>query len=143
VNSPCEDTQGVGHLVWHHVTFRGPGADESCHLPEGHHGVIEHEFINLSIYQQTFATTAFTQPAALQVAGASSPPPVVVAKASKGPFRSQPAIGIATQVLEHIAGTGVVLPHTATAQFATTATPPWNTPSSAAVPPTVSVTLTS
>lgn len=143
MNSPCEDTQGVGHLVWHHVTFRSPLADEPCHLPEGQRGVVEHEFINLSIYQQTFATTVSTVPAALQAAGSSSPPPVVVAKASKGPFRSQPAVGIATQMLEHVAGTSVILPHTATARFATTATPPWNVPSSAAAPPTVSITLTS
>jgi hypothetical protein len=98
--------------------------------------------MNGSIYQQTFATTVSTRPDALQVAGPSSPPPVIVSKASKGPFRSQPTIGIATQVLEHGAATGVGLPHTATAEFATSVTPPWNTPSAPAVPPTVSVTLT-
>jgi hypothetical protein len=142
-NKPCEDIQAAGHLVWHHVTFRGPEAGMSCHLPEGQQGVVEHEFINGSIYQQTFATMVSTMPDALQWAGSPVPPPVVVAKASKGPFRSQPTIGIATQVLEHVPGSGVVLPHTATAEFETYVTPPWNTPSSPAAPPTVSVTLTS
>ena len=138
---PCENKQTAGHLVWHKVKFSGPVPGQPCELPEGQSGLVEHEFINGSIYRQTFATSVSTVPAAL-VAGDSSPPAVVVAKASRGPLRSQHTTGIATQKLEHVGGTGLVLPHTATAEFATSVTPPWRTPSIPATPPSVSITLT-
>jgi len=141
-NSPCEDKQAAGHLVWHKVKFHGPVAGRKCDLPENQSGTVDHEFINGSIYQQTFATSVSTQPTALRVAGPASPPPVVVTKAFKGWLRSQPTTGIAAQALEHVPATGVVLPLTATAEFTTTVTPPWNTPSSPSTPPTVSITLT-
>lgn len=139
--TPCHDRQSAGHLLWHEVKFRGPTAARPCELPETNQGTVEHTFINGSIYQQTFATTISTTPAALHVLGSPSPPAVVVPRASKGPLLSRPTPAPATQTLEHIAGTGVGLPHLASASFATTVTPPWGTPSYPAVPPTVGITL--
>jgi hypothetical protein len=130
------------HLVWHEVNFRGPDAAQPCELPENKQGVVEHTFINGSIYKQTFATTISTSPAALHVPGPPSPPPVVVGPAKKGPLRSHPTTAPATQALEHVAGTGIGLPLAATADFATIITPPWVTPISPTAPPTVSIMLT-
>ena len=140
--NPCQDKQGAGHLVWHKVTFRGPVDGQPCELPENQQGIIEHEFINGSIYQQSFATAVSTQPSALQVDGSLGPPPVVVRKAASGWKGTQPTVGVATQKFDHVAGTGLGLPHTGTAEFTTTVTPPWGIPSSPATPPTISVTLT-
>jgi hypothetical protein len=140
-SSPCHDKQPVGHLVTHEVQFRGPGT-QSCELPEDQRGQVDHVFTNASIYPQTFTTVGSTTPGALAVAGPASPPPVRVPGVKKGPIRAKPSTGTASQDLEHVSGTGIGLPHTATAAFDTTVTAPWGSCPPPATPPAVNITLT-
>jgi hypothetical protein len=139
--SPCKDKQLVGRLVWHEVSFQGPGA-QPCDLPENLQGRLDHVFVNGSIYPQTFTTTASTLPTALQIVGAASPPAVRVNPPRKGAFRTAPSTGSARQTLEHVARTGIGLPHTASADFVTTVTGPSGPHSPPAVQPAINVTLT-
>jgi hypothetical protein len=129
------------HLVRHEVNFRGPNAAQAYDLPESQQGHVSHVFVNESIYPQIFSTTASTTLAALRVIGPASPPPVTVLCATKKMLWAIPRKGTASQVLEHQARTGIILPYTATARFLTTATGPWGTPSPLASPPTISITL--
>lgn len=141
-SSPCQEKQLIGHLVWHEVSFRCPSIGQLCELPENQQGVVEHIFVNGSIYPQTFSTTVSTQPTALRIIGPESPPAVKVPKCVRGPLRTKNSTGKASQTLEHLHGTGVGLPHTATADFSTTATPPWGSSSSPETKLTISITLT-
>jgi hypothetical protein len=140
--APCSDTQVVGHLLVHEVRFTGPVGGQQCELPEGQHGQVEHVFENRSIYPHTFNTTATVTPGALAVVGPPSPPPVTVPSARRGPLRATPGKGTASQKVEHVAGLGIGLPHTATAAFTTTVTAPWGACPLSPTQPAVSITLT-
>jgi hypothetical protein len=131
----------VAHLVSHRVSFRGPDAGHACDLPENHRGDVSHVFENESIYPLKCETTVSTTVAALKVVGPAGIDPVPVQGSSQGPFRARPSTGIASQVLEHNAGTGIVLPHTAAAEFTTTVTGPWGTLRPRPCQPIISVTL--
>jgi hypothetical protein len=120
--SSCQTKQSVGTFVTHEVRFCGPDAAHACELPENQRGHVAHTFENLSIYPVTFATTASPNPAALKVVGSASPAAVTVLAPKPRKLRKRPEKGSASQMLEHQAGTGVGLPHTATIDFATVVT---------------------
>jgi hypothetical protein len=123
-HSWCRTKELVGSFTWHEVSFQGPDTARACELSENQQGRVAHTFENLSIYPVTFTTTASTSPDALKVVGSASPPPVTVPAPKKGALRRRPETRSASQMLEHQAGTGVGLPHTATVDFATTITSP-------------------
>jgi hypothetical protein len=140
---PCKVKRLVGHLVWHEVSFIGPGTTCPGNLPENGRGDVDHLFVNGSIYPQTFVTTVSTQPGALAVVGLASPPAVLVPQCTTGPIRTKPSTGTASQVLEHLPDRHVGLPHTATASFTTSVTPGWATSPAPSNPgPSISVVLT-
>jgi hypothetical protein len=118
----CRTRESVGSFIWHEVSFHGPADARACELPENQQGHVAHTFENLSIYPVKFTTTASTSPDALKVVGSASPPGVTVPAPKKGAFRRRPEKRGASQRLEHQAGTGVGLPHTAAVDFATTVT---------------------
>jgi hypothetical protein len=137
----CQDQQVIGTLLTHEVQFNGPGA-MPCELPEQLQGRISHVFTNYSIYPYSCVITAATQPPALSVVGPLKTPPVQVPKVQKRPLRAIPGTGTASQQLEHVGGTGLGLPHTGSASFATVVTAPWGFLPPAAIDPAVSITLT-
>jgi hypothetical protein len=140
-HSSCRTKQFVGSFISHEVSFCGPDAARACELPESQQGQVAHTFENLSIYPVTFATTASTNPEALKVVGSASPPAVTVLAPKPGAWRRRPEQGRASQVLEHQAGTGVGLPHTATIDFATVVTSPKVARPTAPNTPAISVML--
>lgn len=120
--SPGQFEEVPGGLAKHDVNFQGPDARRVGDLRENQRGHVNHIFVNQSIFPQIFETTASTQLTALKVVGPAIPQPVLIPGAPKGAFRPGCREDEASQDLEHHPGTGISLPHTATAEFATIVT---------------------
>ena len=120
--SPGRFEEVPGGLAKHDVNFQGPDARRVGDLRENQRGHVYHIFVSKSIFPQIFETTASTQLTALKVVGPAIPQPVLIPGAPKGAFRPGCLQDKASQELEHHPGTGISLPRTATAEFATTVT---------------------
>jgi hypothetical protein len=121
-HSPGQFEEVPGGLARHDVSFQGPDARRIRDLRENQRGHVNHVFVSQSIFPQTFETTASTQLTALKVVGPAIPQPVTIPGVPKGAFRPGSREDKASQELEHHPGTGISLPHMATAEFATTVT---------------------
>jgi hypothetical protein len=139
----CHDKRLVGHLVWHEVRFHGPDMRRMCDLPISREGDVRHSFINGSIYSLTFISTIMTDPGCLTVVGDPTPPPVRVPRSKQGAFLTSYTTGQASQTLRHVSGFDIRLPHTASAEFATSVMAPWGSLPVPDQKPIISVTLVS